>query len=118
MVITNKKKKIKNTKGSGTTSPSHWKSKAKEEEEEYNVLLTLVLHLSSILTKALYWQPGAEPEGARGGTCPLWLLKHPCICISPETLRKKEKEKKKGHPLESDPRKRKEEKVILKDQTM
>ena len=38
--------------------------------------------------------------------------------LVPETLRKKEKEKKKGHPLESDPRKRKEEKVILKDQTM
>ena len=37
--------------------------------------------------------------------------------LVPETLRKKEKEKK-GHPLESDPGKRKEEKVILKDQTM
>ena len=34
--------------------------------------------------------------------------------LVPETFSKKEKEKK-AHPLESDPGKRKEEKIILKD---
>ena len=41
-----------------------------------------------------------------------------CITLKMVKIKILNKKEKKGHPLESDSGKRKEEKVILKDQTM
>lgn len=86
----------------------------------------LILHhysnnftITILLTTDSFWNTpsvtsyiqGRSQRGARGGTCPLWLLKYPCICsplVTPWHWEKKKKIKKDTHLKVTQEKERKE----------